>query len=172
VPSQQLSAYPNTRRPPNPDQLSNQSLPPATAVQCQGGLLAGCGPLSTILSKKLCTTIACVDTATDNNNCGGCGTVVSYLPLPLPQPNAVRRSSPVYYLLTTTNLPGYKCAVNTTCTAGHCVPNTPPACPTGSTRCGGVCINTSNDLYNCGSCGFSVRSDRPDRMNAAFVAID
>ncbi|WP_158623848.1 MopE-related protein [Corallococcus llansteffanensis] len=33
-----------------------------------------------------------------------------------------------------------------------------PTCPSGLTLCNGTCVNTSNDLFNCGSCGYRCQS--------------
>ena len=42
-----------------------------------GGPCYVCGPLKTSPSEELCNAV-CTDTNTDNNNCGKCGTKVSY----------------------------------------------------------------------------------------------
>lgn len=52
---------------------------------------------------------------------------------------------------------GRRCGAEQVCTAGSCVAG---PCPTGQTRCNGVCTDTSSDAANCGGCGTRCGADQ------------
>ncbi len=79
-----------------------------------------------------CTGGSCVDTLTDNNNCGGCA-----------------------------GAGGAVCTGNQVCANGTCVtPPNGADCPAnlGLSFCDPVCTNLNSDPFNCGQCGNTCRS--------------
>ena len=92
----------------------------------------------------------CVNTATDNNNCGGCGHVCT----------ALQTCVSGVCTAAATCSDGIKNGTETDIDCG----GTCPKCATGkhcvvgsdcmsNVCCGGVCVDTTSDINNCGGCG-------------------
>jgi hypothetical protein len=116
----------------------------------------------------------CTDMASDPNNCGACGNVC---PDSAPYCNqGVCNSCPPGFVLCggscvdlsrdpgNCGACGNVCAADESCVYGACAPSGgedctpdspywPNCCPGGWTICGGACVYTYSDPYNCGACG-------------------
>ena len=87
----------------------------------------------------MCGTF-CDNTASDPSNCGACGTAC---PSGLACASGACAPGPT----------GTPCASGANCASGFCVAGVCSPCASGQTLCGNVCVNTQNDLNNCGACG-------------------
>ncbi len=102
---------------------------------------------------------ACVDTATDNGNCGACGTTcpatqtcMAGACAPMCAAGRTRCGSACVDTSSDNGncgACGMACAAGQSCDAGACV--TP--CAPDQTRCDGRCVNALSDGMNCGACG-------------------
>ncbi len=109
--------------------------------RCQGGqqdICASAAPFPPVL--------ACIDTTSDPNNCGGCGLLVDG-----GGPFSDGGLPPSPYICS---------GVKDACTGGNCnCPNNGVFCGPGTYTAdagfndGGVCLNTTADPVNCGACG-------------------
>ena len=154
-----------------------------------GGILAlsglgkafakGCDPACS--GGLTCCGGECVDTKTDPNNCGVCGTVcrsglcVNGLCCP---PGAVKCGNSCCSFTccggtTCVNTQsdkkncgscGHACRSDQVCQNGTCV------CPSGTTDCNGMCVNTKTDPNNCGACNNSCNGTTPGQcVNGSCV---
>ena len=99
----------------------------------------------------------CIDSWTDESNCGACGTVCTggkqcYAGTCKCATGQVECGGVCTNLGTNTNCSGcgIACPADKTCSQGACV------CKSGTKLCPGsgtVCIDTQNDKSNCGACG-------------------
>jgi hypothetical protein len=89
--------------------------------------------------QTLCGTY-CVNTNSDPSDCGACGTVC-----PSGQACVSAACAP--------GGTGTPCTTNANCASGFCVAGLCSACASGQTQCSNVCVNTQNNLNNCGACG-------------------
>ena len=87
----------------------------------------------------LCTGY-CVNTNTDPSDCGACATVC-------PSQQACVNGACVPGGV------GTPCTSGSSCASGFCVGGVCTACASGQTSCSNVCVNTQNNLSNCGACG-------------------
>ena len=112
-----------------------------------------CGPGSTLCSDR------CVDTSSDNKNCGACGTtcaagqVCSGGACALScQSGLTDCSGKCVDLLADINNCGKcatPCAAGQVCSSGKCV----LSCQSGLSDCSGKCVDLQSDNKNCGKCG-------------------
>lgn len=105
--------------------------------RCTGGSCR-CGTGSACATGQTCCNGACKDVATDQANCGTCGTNCSALGARVDR-----------------------------CAGGQCrCGASGNACPLGETCCGGSCKNLNTDVKNCGACGsVCIGSDYPQTTN-------
>ena len=141
----------------------------AAALAPWRGLSAAAAPAATGCEPGLtyCENVgACVDLATDLNNCGACGAVCESGLVPVRCRNGVceRASCPpeleycgaVDLCRDLSSDPLHCGAYQNPCASGVCVGGVcAPAggCAPGQTDCGGVCVDTCCDNNNCGACG-------------------
>ncbi len=104
----------------------------------------------------------CVDTMTDEANCGDCGVICesSLVGVECIQGQCIRTSCPVAApdlcdlecvdVLTNPNHCG---ACGVVCESGVCVDGTCGGCAEGQLVCSGVCVDGCCDNNNCGACG-------------------
>ncbi|MEZ4409655.1 MAG: MXAN_6577-like cysteine-rich protein [Polyangiales bacterium] len=105
----------------------------------------------------------CVDTASNNDNCGSCGNAcsagqtctagacASQTDCPAGQTRCGSSCVDTGSDAANCGACGNACPTGDTCTGGTCM--TPVSCPSGQTACGTACVDTSADVANCGSCG-------------------
>lgn len=134
--------------------------PPASALTFPIHLITcGSGCASCPEGLELCED-ACVETATDEGNCGACG--VECGPNEACEAGAcVDQGCPPDYVdcggtcVKTSTSPlhcgscGYACATGQYCVSGQCL----TTCIAPLTACNGTCVDTSGDPHHCGSCG-------------------
>jgi hypothetical protein len=97
----------------------------------------------------------CVNTQTDNNNCGACGTACAMGSTcqmgacRCPMGSTLCGRSCVNLQTDAANCGrcGNACPMGRVCTMGSC------SCAMGTTLCAGNCVNTQTDNANCGMCG-------------------
>ena len=104
----------------------------------------------------------CVDTTSNNANCGACGTTctgtqvcrmsacVDDMPCPTGQQRCGGMCVDTATSAANCGSCGNACPTGQTCTGGACM--APPMCPTGQTACGTACVDTNTDATNCGRC--------------------
>ena len=119
---------------------------------------------ATPTTPNFCTGVGCVNTQTNNANCGGCGIICPQgqicsggscvLNCQAPTPNlcgnqCVNTQTDALNCGTC----GFQCTGGKICSAGGCV------CPAGQTDCNGTCVNTLTDDNNCGPPGQAACGD-------------
>ncbi|MFO0648276.1 MAG: hypothetical protein U0326_18700 [Polyangiales bacterium] len=109
----------------------------------------------------------CVDTTSNNANCGACGTTctgtqvcrmsacVDDMPCPTGQQRCGGMCVDTATSAANCGSCGNACPTGQTCTGGACM--APPMCPTGQTACGTACVDTNTDATNCGRCAKRLR---------------
>jgi hypothetical protein len=147
-----------------------------TSVDCSGNVPVSCGYNGMWLrgtacpydcNKGTCCGISapnvcgsvCVNSQTNNLNCGGCGNVcpttggkscqTGFCQCPVGTTDC--SGTCVYLASSSANCGacGNACVGGRTCQAGAC------ACPSATTDCSGTCANLQSDGANCGVCGLS-----------------
>jgi hypothetical protein len=98
----------------------------------------GCGV--TCQAGQLCCSGGCV--ANDEANCGACGVRCGA--------NELCCNGSCTSITTNTNCGacGTSCPAGQECSAGRC-------CPSGTTNCGGTCVDLQTNNNHCGACGFA-----------------
>ncbi|KAK4159933.1 hypothetical protein QBC43DRAFT_304259 [Cladorrhinum sp. PSN259] len=116
-----------------------------------------CGPHKTVPSKILCTSV-CVDSATDNNNCGACGNVcgsgtncTAGVCVPVGCLSGLTDCNGQCVDLTNDYANCGSCG--NLCFLSPCVDSICDYCPGDAVPCGLGCANLSDDNNNCGTCG-------------------
>ena len=123
--------------PPCDPACTNDEVCNADTSACMCGSGPGC------VDGRSCCGASCIDTQSDRNNCGGCGTMCTGAQVCLDG-------------RCTTDIPCEPtCAAGETCSAGTCQCGAGPGCGPGSACCGGACAATQTDSLNCGRCGNS-----------------
>jgi Stigma-specific protein, Stig1 len=104
----------------------------------------------------------CVDTTSNNANCGACGTAcmgaqicragacVDDTPCPTGQARCGGMCVDTATNAMNCGSCGNACPSGQTCVGGACA--TTPVCPTGQMLCGTTCVDTNTDAANCGRC--------------------
>ena len=121
-------------------------------------IMVGTTPVSCQPGETLCTD-TCVDTNTDESNCGQCGTVcalgdscVSGACISPCQPGETVCSDTCVDTNTDESNCGQcgtVCALGDSCVSGACI----SPCQPGETVCSDTCVDTNTDESNCGQCG-------------------
>jgi hypothetical protein len=121
-------------------------------TECSGGTCQNGACIACPVAK--CAGV-CVDTATDANNCGGCGTACpqgiacTAGACECPDAGTVCAAACTDTSTDVANCGtcGQACAAGAACAGGAC------ACPPGQTVCSGTCVDLTSDDNNCGACG-------------------
>ncbi|CAG8662423.1 13574_t:CDS:2 [Cetraspora pellucida] len=123
-----------------------------TADPCVDGEICESGQCMCPKNQTLCDN-TCVDTNTDNQNCGSCGTpctngICESGQCMCPQNQTLCNNTCIDTNTDTQNCGscGTPCANGEICESGQCM------CPKNQTLCDNTCIDTNTDNQNCGSC--------------------
>lgn len=110
---------------------------------CMNGI---CSKISKCNEGETLCDDTCVDTKTDSNNCGGCGNKCK------PSESCVNG---ICVFVPSCPFGSFACGNNCCVLPQICNQTTlscdPPRCPE-TTQCGPLCIDTTNDRFNCGGC--------------------
>ncbi len=133
------------------------------------------GPDVVCPAGRVACAAVCVDTQTDNGNCGACGTTCSGTQTCVAGAcvancsGAQTRCGGVCVNTQSDNANcgacGTACSAGQVCEAGACV----VTCAADQTRCGGACVNVQSDGMNCGACGNACPSGQMCAMGACVT---